>query len=199
MEPQPAQSVTELLRRAADGAPDAAEDLLPRVYDELRALAESRLRRAAPGDTLQATALVHEAYIRLVGELDPGWQGRSHFFFAAARAMRDILVERARRKVRRRRLVEGRAVDPDALAIALDSPAEELLLLHRAAERLATDHPRKHEVVLLRFFAGLTFGEIAEVLGVTERTVKRDWRFTRAHLHRELTGLTVADIDEGDE
>lgn len=199
MAPRPEHSVTQLLHRAAEGKADAAEDLLPCVYRELRALAESRLRRTPPGDTLQATALVHEAYLRLVGDVDPGWQGRGHFFFAAARAMRDIMVERARRKMRRRRLDERRPVDFDSLTVALDSPAEELLLLHAATQRLAVEHPRKQEVVLLRFFAGLTLAEIAEVLNVNERTVRRDWRFARALLHQQLTGSPGAAGDDGDE
>ena len=155
------------------------------------------MAKVPPGQTLQATALVHEAYLRLVGDDDPGWNSRGHFFGAAARAMRDILVEQARRKASlkrggdRRR--EGDAAD---LAIAIDAPASDLLALDELLERLEEQDPRKAQVVMLRFFAGLTNPQIAEILGVSLPTVERDWRFARSWLQREL-GATDEPGDGG--
>ncbi len=179
--------MTALLAAAAKGDEAAASELLPLLYRELRSLAESRLRRTPPGNTLQATALVHEVYLRLVGKPDAAWEGRGHFFFAAGRAMRDILVERARRRTNRTKREAGRAIDPGLLVDPLGAPDDELLALHEAMELLRERDPRKHELVLLRFFGGLDFATIAELLGVSERTVERDWRFARAMLHESLT------------
>lgn len=180
------QPVTQLLHAAARGEPRAADELLPLVYDELRKLAQARMGQTPPGQTLQATALVHEAYARLVGEQDPGWEGRGHFFFAAARAMRDILVEQARKKGSLKRGGDRRRVDVDNLELAVEAPADDLLALDEAMEHLKHEHPRKHQVVMLRFFAGLTAEQTAELLGTTSSTVARDWRFARASLYQDL-------------
>jgi RNA polymerase sigma factor (TIGR02999 family) len=178
--------VTQLLQAAAGGEGRASAELLPLVYDELRRLADSQLRKAPPGHTLQPTALVHEAYLRLVGSADPGWQGRGHFFFAAARAMHDILVEHARRKLSLKRGGGRKRMDPSQVTLAVEVPPDEMLALSESLQRLEKREPRKHQIVLLRFFAGMTNEEAAEMLGVTTRTVERDWRFARAWLHREL-------------
>jgi RNA polymerase sigma factor (TIGR02999 family) len=171
------------------GEPQAAGDLLPLVYDELRRLAARRLAGEAPGQTLDATALVHEAYLRLVGG-DPGrpWQGRAHFFAAAAEAMRRILVENARRK---RRLRHGgglaRAeVEPDAIAAPEGRPPDELLAVDAALDRLAAADPTAAELVKLRYFAGFSIPQAAEVLGVSPRTADRLWTYARAWLRREI-------------
>jgi len=180
---------------AGDG--NAAERLLPLVYDELRRLAAARLRKAAPGQTLQATALVHEAYLRLVDERHVQWANRAHFFFAAARAMRDILVERARRKAalkrggNRRRVDAGRDTQMgevvERIVAAMDTPPEDLLALDDALAELERDDPDASRLVMLRFFAGLTEAQTAEALGVTDRTVRREWRYARARLHAMLS------------
>jgi len=185
--------VTQILSQIDQGDPSAAEQLLPLVYDELRKLAQARMGQTPPGQTLQATALVHEAYARLVGEQDPGWEGRGHFFFAAARAMRDILVEQARKKGSLKRGGDRRRVDVDNLELAVEAPADDLLALDEAMEHLKHEHPRKHQVVMLRFFAGLTAEQTAELLGTTSRTVERDWRFARASLYQNLAGEADSD------
>lgn len=166
-----------------------ASELLPLVYEELRRLAESRLARLPPGQTLQPTALVHDAYLRLVGDRDPGWNGRGHFFGAAARAMRNILVDQARRKSalrhggdRRRLILDERGV----LDVPVDADTDEVLSLDHVLGRLEQEHPRQAQVVLLRYFAGLTNEQVADLLGVATTTVKRDWRFARAWLRREM-------------
>jgi RNA polymerase sigma factor (TIGR02999 family) len=180
--------ITRLIHAAAAGDRDAAAALLPQVYDELRKLAEARLRRVPPGQTLQATALVHEAYLALVGRVDPGWNGRGHFFGAAAQAMREIVIDQARRKAAIKR---GGDLRRDDAALALQPagglPGDDLLALDAALTRLQAEHPERAQVVLLRHFAGLGEAEIAEVLGVTTRTVERAWRFARAWLHAALT------------
>lgn len=167
-------------------AMQSAAELLPAVYAELRRLAGSLSGRLAPGQTLQPTALVHEAYLRLVGDRDPGWNGRRHFFGAAARAMRDILVEQARRKgalknggrARRVELAEGLAI--------IEPPADDLLAVDEAIQRLRAEKPHLAEIAMLRFFAGLSVEETAAVLGVSESTLAREWRFARAWLARHL-------------
>jgi RNA polymerase sigma factor (TIGR02999 family) len=180
--------VTRILSAVERGNPHAAEQLLPLVYDELRKLAARRLAREKPGQTLQATALVHEAFLRLVGDRDPGWNGRGHFFAAAAEAMRRILVEAARRK-RSDRLGGGRercelrGDDPPAAPVG-----DEVLDLDAALTRLATVDPRAAELVQLRVFGGMTVDEVASHLGISTRTVKRSWAYARAWLGRELGG-----------
>lgn len=164
-----------------------AADLLPAVYAELRRLAVALSGRLPPGQTLQPTALVHEAYLRLVGDQDPGWNGRRHFFGAAARAMRDILVEQARRKsahkhgggARRVELTEGLAV--------IEPPADDLLAVDEAIRELQAEKPHLAEIAMLRYFAGLSVDETAAVLGVSASTLAREWRFARAWLTRNLT------------
>ena len=185
---EPNKPVTQLLQAAAGGQDQAAAELLPLVYGELRRLAEAQLQKSPPGHTLQPTALVHEAYLRLVGSVDPGWEGRGHFFFAAARAMRDILVEHARQKLSLKRGGGRKRLDPSQVTLAVEVPPDEMLALAESLERLEKTEPRKHQIVLLRFFAGMTNEETAEMLAVTTRTVERDWRFARAWLHQELLG-----------
>ncbi len=181
--------VTRILEAIDQGEPGAADRLLPLVYDELRKLAAARLAREKPGQTLQATALVHEAYLRLVGgaNAEP-WNGRGHFFAAAAEAMRRILVENARRK---RRLKHGgarRRVDLNEDVLSIDGPADELLAVDEALERLALEEPQAAELVKLHYFAGLTIEEAAEVLGVSARKGYRIWAYARAWLFRCLGG-----------
>ncbi len=178
--------VTQMLAAAAAGDESAAVRLLPLVYDELRKLAGARMRRTPPGQTLQATALVHEAYLRVVGEHDRLWAGRGHFFFAAARAMRDILVDQARRKSAAKRGGERRRIQLEDIPIAIDPPNEDILALNEVLRRLEVDDPEGYRVVLLRYFTGLTGDETAEVMGVSSATIDRKWRYLRAWLRREL-------------
>lgn len=182
------QPVTLMLQAAGRGDEQAAARLLPVVYDELRRIANAWMARKAPGQTLQPTALVHEAYVRLIGKTpEPDWQSRRHYFMAAARAMRDILVEEARRKAALKRGGDRKRVDADALQVAFETPPEDMLALNEALERLERDDPRKHQIVLLRFFGGLTAQETARVMDTPLRTVEREWRYIRARLRKELT------------
>lgn len=178
-------AITQLLQRAREGDGDATNQLLPLVYRNLRQLAAAKMKQAGPGQTLQPTALVHEAFLRSLGA-DTSFENRRHFFFVAARAMRDILVEQARRTASAKRGGDQVKVSADDLEIAVDTPAEELIALHEALHRLEVQSPRSHEIVLLRFFGGLSAAEVAETLGVGLRTVERDWRFARAYLHEVL-------------
>ena len=163
-----------------------AAELLPKVYAELRALAAALTRQLPPGQTLQPTALVHEAYLRLVRGQDPGWEGRRHFFGAAARAMREILIEQARRKGSRKRGGRSRRVElPEGLAV-IEPPAEDVLALDDAVRQLQEEDPRLGEIVMLRYYTGLSIEETAEVIGASLSTVKRDWRFARAWLAQRL-------------
>ncbi len=166
--------------------PRAAEELLPLVYEELRSLARARMAHEAPGHTLQPTVLVHEAYLRLVGEDDPGWNGRGHFFGAAARAMRRILVESARRKLRLRHGGVRERVELDDDAAAIEPPQGDVLAVDEALERLEQRDPRKGKIVELRYFAGFTVEETAKALDVSVGTVEREWRFLKAWLQEEL-------------
>lgn len=187
---QPDQ-VTPLLQRINAGDQSAAEELLPLVYDELRRLAASRMAREAPGQTLQATALVHEAWLRLGGDNQPAWANRAHFFAAAAEAMRRILVDNARRKQAVRH--GGKLQKVSASETNLDLPAAaddaELLLLNDALEALAAHDARKAELVKQRYFVGLTLEEASAVLGISERTAKRDWVYARTWLFNEVQRL----------
>lgn len=182
----PVRNLLETIDVGGDEGRQAAEDLLPLVYDELRRLARSRLANEGAPQTLQATALVHEAWMRLVGEADPGWSGRGHFFGAAARAMRHVLVDRARARGRDKRGGGMRRVSLDASAVVGPVSDVDVLALDEALERLQAHDARKAEVVLLRHFAGLEMEAIAEALGVSLATVKTDWAYARAWLHREL-------------
>jgi len=180
--------VTRILSAIEQGEPQAAEQLLPLVYDELRKLAAQKMSREAPGQTLQATALVHEAWLRLGGDQQPAWQNRAHFFAAAAEAMRRILIDNARRKkaLRHGGQAERVNLDLDSLELAAGMDDEQLLALYEALERLAAHDAAKAELVKLRFFAGLTIEEAAKVLGLSEPTAKRYWAYARAWLYREI-------------
>jgi RNA polymerase sigma factor (TIGR02999 family) len=164
----------------------AAADLLPEVYAELRRLAETLTLRLSPGQTLQATALVHEAFLRLVGDSDPGWEGRRHFFGAAAQAMRQILVDQARRRGARKRGGDGHRVELAEGIAYIEPPADDLLALDEAIQALQGEEPPLAELVLLRYYSGLSVEETAAVLGHSPSTVKRDWRRARAWLSRQL-------------
>ncbi|MHB8522894.1 MAG: sigma-70 family RNA polymerase sigma factor [Limisphaerales bacterium] len=174
--------VTQILDRAQQGDPQAADELLPLVYDELRRLAQSRMAQDASGQTLQATALVHEAWLRLGAGATQRWEGRKHFFAAAAQAMRHILIERARRRSCARHGAALDRVDVDALDIAAPIEDERLLLINSALDELAAFAPDKAEVVKLRFFVGLEETEIAELLHLSPRTVERYWSYAKAWL-----------------
>lgn len=178
--------VTRIVRSVQAGDAAAAEQLLPIVYGELRSLGRSLMAHVPPGNTLQGTALVHEAYVRLIAAEDRDWKSRSYFFAAAAQAMRRILVEQARRKAAVKHGGGRIRLDADDFEISIPHPAENVLALDRGLERLRAHDARKADVVELRFFAGLTIEETAEVLGVSEPTVERDWRFSRAYLYGEL-------------
>ena len=182
--------VTQILDTLGSGEAQAAEKLLPLVYDELRRLAAHRLAGESPGQTLQATALVHEAWLKLTGgETERRWNDRNHFFAAAAEAMRRILVDNARRKRCVRHGGDLERVDLEAVQVpAPVRDEDELLAVHDALDDLAALDPRKAELVKLRFFVGLTFAEAAEVLGISEVTAKRDWAFARAWLYRRAGG-----------
>ena len=181
--------VTRILSGIEAGDPHAAEQLLPLVYDELRKLAAQKLAQEKPGQTLQATALVHEAYLRLVGPgEDPGWDGRGHFFAAAAEAMRRILVENARRRHRLKRGGHRARVDLDDAQPAAPETDDDLLALDEALEKLAAKDPAKAQLVQLRVFAGLTLAEAAELLGLSTSTADRYWAYARAWLRVEIAG-----------
>jgi RNA polymerase sigma factor (TIGR02999 family) len=183
----PMPDVTELLDAAAGGDPKAAAELLPLVYDELHKLAAARMAAEKPGQTLQATALVHEAFLRLVGEgAPPGWNGRGHFFAAAAEAMRRILVETARRKGRLRHGGGRVRLGLEQLDPAGDQADDRLLAVDEALDGLAAEDPAAAEVVKLRFFAGLTAEEAAAALGISLRTANRHWAYARAWLFHRL-------------
>jgi RNA polymerase sigma factor (TIGR02999 family) len=179
--------VTCILSAVEQGDPHAAEQLLPLVYDELRRLATARMAHEKPGQTLQPTALVHEAYLRLVdGDHIMHWESRRHFFAAAAEAMRRILINRARDKHRLKRGGVRKKVDLDRIEAALETPPEDLLAFDEALEQLARQDRTSAELVRLRFFAGLSVGEAAEALGISSRTADRYWAYARAWLYEEL-------------
>ena len=181
------QDASRLVQSACAGDPSAVEALLPLVYDELRLLAGAFLARERPDHTLQATALVHEAYLRLVDQSQVEWQGRAHFCAIAATVMRRILVDHARGKERIKRRTGGPEVSLDTVLLVTGKPDEDLVALDEALSRLGTFDPRKARVVELRFFGGLSINETAEVLGVSARTVDSEWAFSRAWLHDEIT------------
>jgi len=152
----------------------------------LRVMANAWMLQTPPGQTLQATALVHEVFLRLVGRNQHDWENRGHFFFAASRAMRDILVENARAKGRIKRGGDRRRVDLENLSVAVDAPGDELLALDETLKRMESEYPWEHRIVMLRFFAGMTNEETARAMGAPLRTVERDWRFARAWLQEAL-------------
>jgi RNA polymerase sigma factor (TIGR02999 family) len=179
--------VTRLLDRARGGDGRATAELLPLVYQELRALAARKMRQERCDQTLQATALVHEAYIRLVGQADaPAWDGRWHFFAAAAEAMRRILVDRARSRRRLKRGGGAQRRSLETIELAADAPSPDLLALDEALRELEQQHPDKAQLVKLRYFAGLTMDEAARALGVSPRTAERAWSYARAWLYARL-------------
>ena len=181
--------VTQILHAIQNGNEQAAGDLLPLVYDELRKLASAKMAQQAPGQTLQATALVHEAWLKLTGNEHSSWNDRQHFFRAAAEAMRQILVDRARAKQRLKHGAGQVRVELAEVDLAADTPPETLLLVDAALQVLTREHPEKAELVKLRFYVGLSVEETAQALGVSEKTIKRNWIHARAWLFREITRL----------
>src|SRR5215831_18756431 len=178
--------VTRILDRVQGGDPNAAHELLPLVYEELRKLAAHRMACEAPGQTLQPTALVHEAWLRLVGSAEQTWNSRGHFFAAAAEAMRRILVENARRKGRRKHGGELQRLDFSELDVASAERDDAVLAVNEALDKLAGHDPVGAELIKLRFFAGLSNADAAKALGLAERTAKRTWAYARAWLYEEL-------------
>ena len=186
--------ITQLLSAIDQGDPRAAEQLLPLVYGELRRLAARKMAHEAPGQTLQATALVHEAYLRLLdGAPDGQWNSRGHFFGAAAEAMRRILVERARHKQSRKAGGGRRRQELPEIELAVAGPRLDLLALNEALTKLEQQDRRRAELVKLRFFAGLTIAEAAQALGVSESTADNDWAYARSWLRLEMEGETGGD------
>jgi len=181
-----AGQVTQILDAVGVGDEQAAEKLLPLVYEELRKLAASKMAQQPPGQTLQATALVHEAWLRLSAGQMPRWENRGHFFASAAQAMRHILVERARRKLRARHGAELERVDLDAIEFSAPGDDEQFLQINSALDELAALAPEKAEVVKLRFFVGLDEKETAELLHISPRTVERYWRYAKAWLFEHI-------------
>jgi RNA polymerase sigma factor (TIGR02999 family) len=188
-----------LLEKSTRGDKIAGSKLLEALYDELRSLARARMARQPAGQTIQPTALVHEAYMRLVEGGDPGWDSRAHFFGAAARAMRNILVDRARRKSAVKHGGDRHRVEFDEALIQDEPEPEQMLGLDKALQELEAAYPRQSEVVMLKYFAGLGVEQIAEVLQSSERTVKRDWRFARAWLQAKLSGGLPGAAGEDDD
>jgi RNA polymerase sigma factor (TIGR02999 family) len=181
--------VTAIISQIEEGDPHAAEKLLPLVYDELRRLAAQKLAQEKPGQTIQATALVHEAYVRLVDvERNPHFDGRGHFFAAAAEAMRRILIDSARRKQSRKGGGGMVRRDLDELEIALPEPDEDLLALDEALKKLEAADKTAADLVRLRFFAGLPIPEAAQILGISPRSADRLWAYAREWLHQEIQG-----------
>jgi RNA polymerase sigma factor (TIGR02999 family) len=178
--------VTRILDSLEQGNAAGADELLPLIYDELRRLAAAKMANEAPGQTLQPTALVHEAWLRLGADKQPNWQNRGHFFGAAAEAMRRILVENARRKARLRHGGQLQRVDLTSLDIANTSDDEQVLAVSEALDKLAARDPVGAELIKLRFFVGVSQAEAAQLLGLPERTAGRAWAFARAWLHEEL-------------
>jgi RNA polymerase sigma factor (TIGR02999 family) len=178
--------ITLILRSIDRGDTQAAERLLPLVYDDLRRLAAARMAREAAGHTLQPTALVHEAWIRLGADHQPDWKGRAQFFAAAAEAMRRILIDSARRRLAQRRGGRSPHVNIDDIDVAIPAADARVLRVNDALEKFAVDHPQKAELVKLRFFAGLTLEEAAQALDIAEPTARRWWAYARASLLLDL-------------
>ncbi len=177
---------TQILQSIERGDSRAADELLPLVYEELRKLAAAKMAGESPNQTLQPTALVHEAWLRLAGDDNPQFANRAHFFAAAAEAMRRILIDNARRKRARRHGGDQHRVEMDGLEIAAPSDDDQLLAVNEALDKLASAHPLQAQVVKLRYFAGMTNAETARALGLSERTVKNYWNHARAWLYREI-------------
>jgi len=179
--------ITQLLQELKKGRTGAADELIPLVYDELRRIASRYMRRERMGHTLQPTALVHEAYMRVIARRPVDWQGRSHFFAVAAQVMRHLLVDYARERQRAKRGGVQQRVSLDEAMLFSDVQCDEFVALDEALARLAELDPRQSQIVELRYFGGLTVEETAETLDISAKTVKRDWSVARAWLHRELT------------
>jgi RNA polymerase sigma factor (TIGR02999 family) len=185
-DPAARQQLTRVLLDVGAGRAQASEQLLPLVYEELLVIARQRLRDERAHHTLNATALVHEAYMRLVGDTAGGWENRAHFFGAAARAMRQVLIDYARKRGRAKRGGDQPRIPLNVVDLAVEAPVEDVLAVDRAVEKLAAKDPRMAEVVQLRFYAGLSVEETAAALGMSERTVRREWSLARAWMMREL-------------
>jgi len=183
--------VTRILTALKEGRDQSAADLLPLVYEELRRLAASHIARERPGQTWQATELVHEVYLRLVGQEDPGWEGQRHFMLVAAQAMRRILVDKARRKKRLKRGGDMEPLSVDDVEISTPLPDDDLLALDEALKRLTELDPRAAELVELCSFTGLTQEEAAKRLGISRSTAERSWAFSRAWLYREIRRVQI--------
>jgi len=193
-----AKDVTELLRSFRKGNPEAGAKLIPLVYEELRRMARRHMRQESPGHTLQTTALIHEAYLRLVEQKETNWENRAHFFGVASQLMRRILVDHARASETAKRggAAEKVPLDEEFLAWSPEKSSE-LIALDESLNRLAQLSPRQSQIVEMRFFGGLTVEEIAEVLHITSRTVKRDWNIARAWLVREVRGQEPGGLETG--
>lgn len=178
--------ITRILTAIEQGNVRAADELLPIVYEELRRLAAQKMSKEQPGQTLQATALVHEAYIRLVGSDDRDWRGKTHFFAAAAEAMRRILIDNARRKQRLKRGGARQRIDLENADIVTEGPSEDIVALDEALSKLAQEDPVKVDLVKLRYFAGLTIEQSAEILNISRATADRYWSYCRAWLFDEI-------------
>lgn len=185
--PKNIKDVTRIIDALGRGDVRAADELLVAVYQELRKLAAARLSQEPPGRTLQATALVHEAYIRLIGAADQDWQSRGHFFAAAAEAMRRILIERARLKNRSKHGGDLQKIDLDDATLAIEGPSDDIIAVDEALAKLERAEPAVAKLVKMRYFAGLRLEEIAKILGISGRTADRYWAYARAWLHREIT------------
>ena len=185
-----AVQVTVLLGRLTAGDPTAAREVVPLIYEELRRLAKHYMAQERPGHTLQTTALVHEAYLRLVDQRQASWRNRAHFFGAAAQVMRRILVDHARARLTQKRGKDAPHLTLDESLTFCDEQSEELIRLDEALAQLARMDPRQSHIIELRFFAGLSIEETAEVVGISPKTVKRDWMVARAWLRREIRGRT---------
>lgn len=180
--------ITVIFDAISAGESQASEQLLPLVYEELRRLAAARMSQEAAGHTLQPTALVHEAWLRLMGGQNQSWENRAHFFGAAAEAMRRILIERARRKSRLKRGSGQAVLDIADFDVMAAIPDEKVLLVDEALEQLKAEDPEKAKIVMLKFFAGLTNEQVAEILNVNERTIRRQWEFAKAWLFDRIRG-----------
>lgn len=178
--------LTETIYPGSSREPQEASELMPELYMELRKLGKTLLQQRPAGQTLQATALVHEAYAKIIGKTDPGWDGRGHFFAAAAKAMREILIDEARRKSALKRGGDRQRVDIEMNDLASEAPHENMLALSDALMRLEAVDPRKGRIVMLKFFAGFTTEEIASELGISKATIEREWHSIRSWLHKEL-------------
>ncbi|MBU0754566.1 MAG: sigma-70 family RNA polymerase sigma factor [Planctomycetes bacterium] len=169
--------------------PSTAQELLPKVYEDLRTLAKARIRKLPPGQTIQPTALVHEAYLRLVGDKDPGWSNQRHFFASAAQAMRDILVDQARKKTSLKRGGNRKRLSSDLAEPAIKPPSDEILAVDEAVKHLEKEDVRKGQIVNLRYFARMTTRETAAALNVSVATIEREWRYIRAWLECRLQDI----------